>query len=182
MITFFVAFLCAMLSTTAVAEDYTTYLTPERGFTEVTSTSDLLTGDYYYVLASAENTEMIVSVGRYEAKPGWASETTRALRYKAVTSDPVVDHLSLFTIEKRDEFYALFSTAYPLDAFQTHGDASYMYVNSFTCQGDNVKEWGGLTPAWNNGFWTFEEGKYPGNFLGPWNKIEIGRASCRERV
>ena len=165
---FFIALLCTLV---CKADDYTTYLTSARGFTEVTSTSGLLTGDYYYVIGSAENTEMIVSVGRYEAKPSWAPETTRALRYKAVTSDPVVDHLSLFTIEKRDEYYALFSTAYPLDAVQTHGDASYMYVNSFTCQGDNVKEWGGLTPAWNNGFWTFEEGKYPGNFLGPWNKI-----------
>ena len=160
--------LCATFSR---AEDYATYLTAARGFTEVTSTSDLLTGDYYYILCSDEDTEMIVTAGRYEAKPGWASEMTKALRYKAVTTDPVVDHLSIFTIEKRDEYYALFSIAYPLDAFQTHTDASYMYINSFTCQGDNVKEWGGLIPAWHNGYWTFEEGKYPGNFLGPWNKI-----------
>ena len=151
--------------------DYTTFLTAQRGFTEVTSTSQILTGDYYYVIASAENTELIVTVGPYAAKPGWASENSKALHYKAVISDPIMDRTNIFTIEKHDEYIALFSIAYPLDAFQTHDGASYMYVNTFTCQGDNVKEWGGLKPTWYNDSWIFEEAKYSGNFLGPWNNV-----------
>lgn len=151
--------------------DYTTFLTTQRGFTEVTSTSQILTGNYYYVIASAENTELVVTVGPYAAKPGWASENSKALHYKAVISDPIMDRTNIFTIEKRDEYIALFSIAYPLDAFQTHDGASYMYVNTFTCQGDNVKEWGGLKPTWDNESWTFEEAKYSGNFLGPWNNV-----------
>ena len=130
---FFVSF--AIMGRSA---DYTTFLTAQRGFTEVTSTSQILAGDYYYVIASAEDTGLIVTVGPYAAKPGWASENSKALHYKAVISNPIMDRTNIFTIEKRDENIALFSIAYPLDAFQTHDGESYMYVNTFTCQGDNV--------------------------------------------
>ena len=163
--------------------DYTAYLTTDRGFTEVTTTSGLLSGDYYYVIGAAEDTGLIVGAGDYAAKPGWASEMSKALRYKTVTSDPVADRTNLFTIEQCDEYYALFSIVYSADAFQTHENASYMYVNTFTCQGENVKEWGGLKAVWNNGYWTFEEGKYSGNFLGPWNKsVADGEAIAGNRA
>ena len=56
MIRIFVTLLCmAVLSTKAIAADYTTFLTPERGFTEVTTTSGIINdANYYYLLTPAE--------------------------------------------------------------------------------------------------------------------------------
>ena len=34
---------------------------------------------------------LIVGVGSYEGKPGWASEDSKALRYKSAATDPVSD-------------------------------------------------------------------------------------------
>ena len=72
----------------AHAADYTTYLTAERGFVEVTSTSGI-TGNAndYYILVSAENTGLIVGIGHYEAKPDWASEDSKALLYNKYSED-----------------------------------------------------------------------------------------------
>ena len=66
---------------TAHSEDYITYLTTARGFTEVTSMRDI-TGkaNDYYILTSAENTSLFVGIGAYEAKPDWASTESKALR------------------------------------------------------------------------------------------------------
>ena len=97
-----VAALCALTtSLSSFADEYTTFLTNDRGFTEVTSTSGF-TGNAndYYILTSAENTGLIVGVGRYEAKPDWASEESKALRYKSAATDPVLDLTNFFTIEK----------------------------------------------------------------------------------
>ena len=153
------------------AADYTTYLTTQRGFTEVTSTNQIVTNGYYYILTSAENNEIIVGIGAYAAKPGWASENSKSLRYKSADTDPILERTNFFTIDWRDEYITLRNIVYSADVFQTHEDASYMYVNTYTCQGDNIKEWGGLTPTYQNGYWKFEEGKYAGNFLGPWSNI-----------
>ena len=55
----------------AAASDYLTYLTPERGYVEVTQTDDFAAGNsYYYILTSAEDNGLIVGIGAYEAKPG----------------------------------------------------------------------------------------------------------------
>lgn len=166
----------AIASTMAIAADYTSFLTSERGFTEVTSTDNIIaSADYYYIMTAAENTELIVGIGIYEAKPGWASEESKALRYKSANTDPVLDLSNFFTIEKSGTYIGLRNVAYSADLFQTHDNAGYMYVNTFTDK--NLDEWSYLTPTFQNGYWIFESGKYPmssGNwacgFLGPWNK------------
>ena len=115
------------------AADYTTYLTTERGFTEVTST-DGITGNAndYYILVSAENTALIVGVGAYEAKPGWTSEESKALRYKSAATDPILDLTNFFTIEKSGQYIGLRNVVYSADMFQTHENAGYMYVLTYT--------------------------------------------------
>ena len=170
--TLFVAFLCAMLSTTAMAEGYMTYLTPERGFTEVTSTSGLLTGDYYYVLAADEDTEMIVTVGRYEAKPGWAPEETIAMRYKSTATDPVLDPKNFFILEKLNDFIGFRSLPYSICMFQTNSGEGYIWVNAFLYE-HNMSEWDCLAPTYQNGYWVFKNQQFAtDNFhLGPWNKV-----------
>ncbi len=165
----------AAATLSAKAADYTTFLTAERGFTEVTSTDDIIDdGNYYYILASAENSNLIVGIGRYEAKPDWASEETKALRYRQV-EDPVAEMSNFFTIEKDGDFIGFRNVVYDSDLFQTHDNAGYMYVLTYTDK--SLDEWSHLTPTYQNGYWLFESGKYPissGNwacgYLGPWNK------------
>ncbi|MBQ1645378.1 MAG: hypothetical protein II052_00620 [Prevotella sp.] len=174
---FFVTLLClAIASTMAIAESYTSFLTSERGFTEVTSTDGIIaSADYYYILTAAENTELFVGIGIYEGKPDWASMESKALRYRSANTDPVLDLSNFFTIEKSGGYIGLRNVVYASDLFQTHDGAGYMYVNTFTDK--NLDEWSYLTPTYQNGYWLFESGKYPmssGNwacgYLGPWNK------------
>ena len=94
-----VALMTASLQVSAIS--YTSYLTRASGYTLVRSTEDIIGGDEYcYILTSAEQSDLIVGVGPYEAKPDWASEDTKALRYRTVTSNPVYDFSNFFTIEK----------------------------------------------------------------------------------
>ena len=167
----------AMATQTAMAADYTTFLTTGRGFTEVTSIDDIIAdANYYYILAPEETNELIVSIGKYEGKPDWASEESMALRYHSAATDPVLDLTNFFTIEKSNSYIGLRNVVYNTDLFQTHDNAGYMYVNTFTDK--TLDEWSYLTPTYQNGYWLFESGKYPvssGNwacgYLGPWNKV-----------
>jgi len=160
---------------TAYAADYTTYLTAGRGFTEVTAVEDIIAdAGYYYLLTPAETNSLVVGIGTYEGKPDWASEESKALRYKSAATDPVFDLTNFFTIEKSGSFIGLRNVVYSADLFQTHDNAGFMYVNTFTDK--NLDEWSYLTPTYQNGYWLFESGKYPissGNwacgYLGPWN-------------
>lgn len=178
----------AAVSLSVMAQDYTTYLTPERGFTEVTSISGVVaTSDNYYILCSAENNSLFVGVGPYEAKPNWASENTKALRYYSADRDPVFDLANFFTIEKSGNYIGLRNVVYSADLFQTHDNMGYVYVNTFT---DPVlDEWSYLIPTYQNNYWMFESGKYPlsssdwaSGFLGPWNKtVMAGEAMALNR-
>ena len=115
-------FVASLLS--AQAADYTTYLTAQRGFVEVTTLAGILgDADYYYLLTAAENTDYIVGVGHYEAKPDWASEESKALRYKSANTDPVADLSNFFTIERSGSYIGLRNVIYDTDLFQTHDNA-----------------------------------------------------------
>ncbi len=70
----------AIATETALATDYTTILTPENGFTEVTSTDGILIDEQYcYLLTAAETNNLYVGVGKYEEKPNWAGEDTKVI-------------------------------------------------------------------------------------------------------
>ncbi len=172
----------------AAASDYLTYLTPERGYVEVTQTNDLAAGNsYYYILTSAEDNGLIVGIGAYEAKPGWASENSKALRYKEASSDPMLERSNYFTIERDGSYIGLRNIVYSADLFQTHNEAGFMYVNTFTDK--NLDEWSYLTPTYQDGYWLLESGQYPlaegdlySGYLGPWNnKVEEGEAVALNR-
>ena len=188
-----IAFLAAALPCSAA---YTDYLTSERGFEEVTSLAGITgSADDYYILASAENTDLILGVGRYEAKPDWASEQSKALRYvSAASADPILTMSNFFTIEKRTDtalpYVGFRSVVYCRDLFQTHDNAGYMYVNTYSAPNFlNDDWWSYLNPTFQDGYWLFESGKYPissGNwasgFLGPWNNsVAAGEALALNR-
>ena len=183
-----IALLLMLATMLSAAPDYTDWLTASRGFVEVKS-NDGLTGDarYCYLLAAAEDEGLYVGVGRYEAKPAWAGEQTRALRYRSAEADPVYDLTNFFTIERRGDYIGLRNLVYDTDLFQTHDEAGYMYVNTFT---DKVlDEWSSLTPTFQGGYWLLESGKYPlssGNwacgYMGPWNnRVAEGEALALNR-
>ena len=166
---FFGTLLFLLLSTgLCCAADYTTFINTERGFTEVTSTDAIWAdANYYYILVPAETNELIVGVGAYEAKPDWASTESKALRYKSAATDPVLDLTNFFTIEKSGQYIGLRNVVYSADLFQTHDNAGYMYVNTFTDK--NLDEWSYLIPHWqSDGYWLFENGKYPASNTEGW--------------
>ena len=187
---FFVASLLLSISANkGYAADYTTYLTAARGFTEVTTIDGILgDADYYYLLAAAETSELIVGVGDYKAKPDWASVESKALRYRLAATDPVLDLTNFFTIEKNGSYIGLRNVVYNTDLFQTHDNAGYMYVNTYTDK--TLDEWSQLTPTYQNGYWLFENGKYPMSsnayykgFLGPWtNRVEADEPIAANRT
>ena len=160
----------------ALAADYSTYLTTGRGFTLIKTVDDIIgNDDYCYILVSAEKSDLIVGVGAYEEKPEWASEDTKALRYKTVTNDPVYDLSNFFTIEKSGNYIGLRNMMYSSSFFQTHDNAGYMYVLTYT--EPTFRDWCYLIPTYKFGYWKFENGKYPMSsdnpdrgYLGPWNK------------
>ncbi len=161
----------------ATAINYTIYLTTSNGFTLVRSAEDIIGGDdYCYILTSAEKTDLIVGVGPYEVKPVWASENTKALRYKTVSSNPVYDLSNFFTVEKKEEYIGLKNMKYGNHFFQTHDNAGFMYVLTYT--EPTFTEWCYLIPTYQSNYWIFESGKYPMSsenwacgYLGPWNKV-----------
>ena len=173
---------------TAHAADYTTYLTAGRGFTEVTAVEDIIAdAGYYYLLTPAETNSLVVGIGTYEGKPDWASGETKALRYKSVDVDPVLDLSNFFTIERDGDYIGLRNAYFNTSLFQTHDNAGYMYVLTYT-EAD-MSDWCYLTPTYQNGYWLFESGKYPISsnnwacgYLGPWNKqVAAGEAIALNR-
>ncbi|MCR4995170.1 MAG: hypothetical protein K6A32_07345 [Bacteroidales bacterium] len=175
-------------ATLNAAADYTSFLTPERGFTEVTDMDQIIGGpDYCYILCAAEDPALIVGVGTYEAKPDWAGDDTKALRYDSAATDPVLNLSNFFTIEKNDHFIGLKNVFYNSHFFQTHENAGFMYVLTYT--EPTLSEWCYLQPTFNDGYWLFESGKYPVasndwacGYLGPWNlKVAQGEALALNR-
>ena len=167
-----------LISLIAAGADYTTLLTPERGFSEVTSLNELFqSDDSYYILTSAENLGLMVGVGACEVKPGWACEDSKALRYMPAEEEQVWNRHCYFTIETLDEYIGLRNIVYSADLFQTHEGAGFMYVNTFTDK--SLDEWSYLLPTRQpDGYWLFESGKYPlssgdvySGYLGPWNNV-----------
>ncbi len=179
----------AILSITGILPTTATdYLTPERGFVEVTHPDELLAGGtHYYILTPAETPGLIVGIGSYEAKPGWSSEESKALRYASSDTDPILERSNFFTIEKNGTHIGLRNIAYSADLFQTHNEAGFMYVNTFTDK--TLDEWSGLTPTYQDGYWVFESVKYPisggdtySGYLGPWNHlVKAGEALALNR-
>ncbi|MBR6181875.1 MAG: metallophosphoesterase [Prevotella sp.] len=174
--------------TMADETDYLTFLTEENGFVEVTSTNGLVNNPgYYYLLAPEEDHSLVVGIGRYQAKPSWANEETKAMRYVTATEQQMTLPANFFTVEKAGNYIGFRNLVYCADLMQTHDNAGFMYVNTYTDR--NLDEWSYLTPTYQDGYWLFESGKYPlsgGNnysgYLGPWNnRVEAGEALALNR-
>lgn len=166
------------IHTVQAQADYTTYLTSARGFTEVTSTSGLLSGDYYYVLCSAENTGLIVGIcPAGDRKAAWAPDNSLAMCYQPVVKDPVLNRKNFWIIEKSGNNIGFRNLYHNVCLFQTNEGQGYLYFAGFYWE-HTMSEWDQLIPTYQDGYWTFESGKYPissgdwaSGFLGPWDKV-----------
>ncbi len=169
---------CLMCTLTSRATEYSQYLTTARGFTEVTNTSGLLAGDYYYALCSAENTELMVGVcPAGDRKAWWAPYNSIAMCYFTPDEDPILDRKNFWTIDKSDSYIAFRNLYHSYSLFQTNDGQGFLYFSAFTVE-HTISEWDRLTPTYQSGYWMFESGKYPlsgedefSGYLGPWNKV-----------
>lgn len=175
-ITLFIFALLCMLGSKAA--DYTTYLTTERGFTEVTSTDDILAGNYYYALCSAEDEGLIVGVRNAgDRKAEWAPDNSLAMCYMSVKSDPILNRKNLWIIEKSGSYIGFRNLYHSVCLFQTNDGQGYLYFAGFYWE-HSMSEWDQLTPTFQDGYWIFESGKYPissgdwaSGYLGPWANV-----------
>ena len=180
----------AAATLSAHAADYTTFLTTERGFTEVTSIDDMIDdGGYYYIIVPAETPNLIVGIGRYEDKPDWAGDNTKALRLRSAATDPVAEMSNFFTIEKDGDYIGFRNVVENSDLFQTHDNNGYMYV--LTYSDPTLDEWSYLTPTYQDDYWLFENGKYPmtceaqwKGYMGSWTpgRLEVGEPIALNRT
>ena len=141
--------------------DYTYYsmLTSDKGYSLVTSTTELeqLANDHFFVLAS-DVADLLI--GLKDAP----NNGNKALFFESPTN-PVGDLSKVFTIELTDGFCHLRNIDYDGLTLQTEWnrpDQLRTHDQPYAC------EWSRLSLAFDNGAWTVENGKYPGNWLGLW--------------
>ena len=184
--------LCTLMSVSqAKADDYADYLTAANGFTEVTTLAGLQSGsNYYYVFQSVEDPTLVLANGRHAAKPDWASDGSWSPHYTHFAGMPLTDlnmyyqleYGSYSNVEGETTYtgsgFGMKSAVNTSNFFQTHGNAGWMWVNTFTDA--QVDVWDAFTPAYANGSWTFYVNRFDGedywfndggtsNYLGPWD-------------
>lgn len=184
--------LCTLMSVSqAKADDYADYLTAANGFTEVTTLAGLQSGsNYYYVFQSVEDPTLVLANGRHAAKPDWASDGSWSPHYTHFSDMPLTDlnmyyqleYGSYSNVEGETTYtgsgFGMKSAVNTSNFFQTHGNAGWMWVNTFTDA--QVDVWDAFTPAYANGSWTFYVNRFDGedywfndggtsNYLGPWD-------------
>lgn len=185
--------LCVMMSfTSAKADNYADYLTAANGFTEVTTIDGLKSGsNYYYVFQSVEDPTLVLANGRHAAKPDWATDGSWSPRYTNFAGMPLTDlnmyyqleYGSYTNVEGETTYtgsgFGMKSAVNTSNFFQTHGNAGWMWVNTFTDA--QVDVWDAFTPTYANGSWTFYVNRFDGEdywfndggtsiYLGPWDE------------
>ncbi len=138
---------------------YYSVLSASNGYELVTSTEEMnaLAADHYFVLASDEADLLI---GLKDAP----HNGNKALFFEN-TANPLDDLSKVFTIELYDGGISLRNIDYDGLLLQTEWDRPDQLR---THDQPLVCEWSKLIPAYSNGAWTIENGKYPGNWLGLW--------------
>ena len=142
---------------------YYDLLTTDKGYSLVTSTDELkqLADDHFFVLASDE-ADLLVGL-KDAPKNG-----NKALFVETPVA-PVTDLSKVFTIEDNGGYFHLRNIDYDGLLLQTEWDRPDQmrtHDQPLAC------EWSRLALAFDNGAWTVENGKYPGNWLGLWTPAD----------
>jgi len=138
---------------------YTDLLISEKGYTHVTSESQLeeLADECYFVLC-ADEADLMLQIG--DGK----ENGNKALFYKN-SVDPLEDASVLFTMEPFDGGYCLRNIDYDGLLMQTEMDAAW---NFRTHDQPYVCSWTRFLLQTVGSAWTVENGTYTGNWLGLW--------------
>lgn len=143
------------------ADDYSYYsvLTTDNGYKLVTSTDELaqMAPDHYFVMASDEADLLI---GLNDAP----LNGNKALFFQN-TANPLDDFSKVFMVESYNNGICLRNIDYDGLLLQTEWDRPDQlrtHDQPLAC------EWSRFIPIFDNGAWTIENGKYPGNWLGLW--------------
>ncbi len=157
----------------AYADDYTTFLTSDNGFTEVTTVDGLQSGSgYYYVFASAEDPTLVLRTGKYYSKLDWITDASWSMYYANSISSPVTDLHNYYVLDYNSTYGIGVKSAVNTNyCFQTHEGCAYLWITSFYETASS--EWSGLLPTYDatNGYWIFQEYQFRNNsdsYLGPW--------------
>lgn len=138
---------------------YYSILTADKGYSLVTSVEDFnnWASDHYFVLAS-DDADLLIGL-KDAPKNG-----NKALFFQTPVN-PVEDLSKVFMVENYNGGITMRNVDYDGLTLQTEWDRPDQlrtHDQPLAC------EWSRLLPAFDNGSWTIENGKYAGNWLGLW--------------
>ncbi|MBQ9362715.1 MAG: hypothetical protein IJT97_04755 [Bacteroidaceae bacterium] len=149
----------------------TTKLLEADGWTKITAlpTASDIANNYYVFVDNSNDLMLTISKGDHN-NGKWYS---LSLWYQTSVSPNTSAILSkLWILQKgsyADGSYALQNVEYPARLLQTESSGAWMMETNDV---SSPNDWSELAFAYNNSYWTIENKKYNGSFLGPWEETE----------
>lgn len=161
-------FLLAALALTCLGSNAwadTDKLTAADGWTKITSvpTASEIASNYYVFVDATR--DLMLGIGKgTENTTKWYS---LALYYRTSVSPTSKDIIPMvWTLESNDGGFSMRNLDQPVHLFQTENNAAWYFdTNDVT----SPNSWSKVNLAYSDGKWTLENGKYTGNYIGPWN-------------
>ena len=143
----------------------TTKLTTADGWTKITTvpTSTDIANNYYVFVDATRDLMLGIGKGEQNTK-AWYS---LALYYHT-SVEPTSKDITQFvwTLESNNGGFSMRNLDQPVHVFQTEYNAAWYFdTNDVT----SSNEWSKVNLALSDGKFTLENGKYTGNYIGPWN-------------
>lgn len=140
-------------------------LTVADGWTKISSvpTSSEIASNYYVFVDATR--DLMLGIGKgVENTKAWYS---LALYYRTSVSATSKDITPMvWTLEADNGGFSMRNLDQPVRVFQTEWNASWYFdTNDVT----SPNEWSKVNLALADGKWTLENGKYTGNYIGPWS-------------
>ena len=140
-------------------------LTAADGWTKINSvpTSSEIASNYY-VFVDTDN-DLMLGIGKgVQNTKAWYS---LALYYRTSVSPTSKDITPMvWTLESNDGGFAMRNLDQPVHVFQTEWNAAWYFDTNDVASSN---EWSKVNLALADGKFTLENGKYTGNYIGPWN-------------
>ena len=146
------------------------------GWTKITTlpSSTDIANNYYVIVDDANDLMLGIAKGVHQDTK-WYS---LGVYYQTSVSPISKDILSkTWTLETQDNGFALRNLEYNVFVMQTEWDAPYKYDTNDV---PAPNEWARIFLAYQNGYWTIQNGRYPDDgYLGPWEDSNFtNEAEC----
>lgn len=158
------AMLCVAWVGSAWAD--TTLLTEANGWQKVTDLSSLNLSDYYFAFVDNDKDLML----SFEEAQEQSTDPSYCSMVYRTGARAELKHTMLWILENNSSTSGahLIKSAYYNDKFlQTEGDNKAWYCRTHDNGGGN-DSWGAWKFAYADSKWSIENGKYSGNYIGPW--------------